>query len=351
MHFANPILGNRIFLVNYIIIWVMVILAHITVLTWIYGNLPGESIADSLFFNLFFSVIGVFIWFPVKFIRVETGRRFMLIFNHLFIAIIISGIWLSSGYYLLGRVFSQSQEYIEFLNVSLPGRFIMGILYYVGLLLFYYLLIYQKSLQEKVLQEARLKNMVKEAEMNMLKFQLNPHFIFNGLNSISSLTLSAPEKAREMIIKLSDFLRYSLQQDGSQMSAIENELHHIENYLAIEKIRFGEKLEFIKTLETDCMNHEIPSLILQPLFENAIKHGVYQSTEKVVVHFSCRKEEEGILIEISNNYDPGSAMKKGAGIGLKNIAERLNLIYGKNNLLAVKREKDVFRVELRIPCS
>ncbi len=351
MHFANPILGNRVYLINYLIIWVVVIVTHILILSLFYGNPIGEAIADSLLFNILFSILGVFIWYPVKFIKVDSGRRFILFFNHLLIALILSGIWLSFGFYSLSRLFSESTVYIELLHESLPGRFFLGIFYYIGLILFYYLLIYYQSLQEKIYQEAELKNMIREAEMNMLKFQLNPHFIFNSLNSVSSLTITAPEKAREMIIKLSEFLRYSLEQDGSRMSSIENEMHHIENYLAIEKTRFGDKLEFCKTIEVDCMNQEIPSLILQPLFENAIKHGVYQSTGKVGILFSCWKTEDSLLLEVKNDFDPDSTMKKGAGIGLKNIAERLNLIYGKNNLLTVRREKNVFRVEIRIPCK
>lgn len=349
MHLSSPILKNKNFFFNYIIIWVIVIVAHTFIISYFYGEGLLVSLSDSLLFNILFSVIGVFVWFPVRFIKTETGKRFVVLFNHILIALIITGLWLTVGYSLLSRAFSEYPSYVQFLQVSLPWRFFLGIFYYAGTTMFYYVMIFHGSLQEKIYQEAELKGMVREAEMNMLKFQLNPHFIFNSLNSISSLTITSPEKAKEMIIKLSDFLRYSLQQDGTQKSTLRNELENIENYLAIEKIRFGDKLDFIKEMEVDCSSYSIPSLILQPVFENAIKHGVYQSTEKVDIFFSCKKDNDFIVIEVQNNYDPESVMKKGAGIGLKNVAERLKLIYHKGNLLEIKQELNVFKVRIFIP--
>lgn len=349
MHLESPILKNKNFFFNYIIIWVIVIVAHTAIISYFYGEGIVVSLTDSLLFNILFSIIGVFVWFPARFIKTETGKRFVVLFNHILIALIITGLWLAIGYSILSSAFSEHPTYVQFLQVSLPWRFFLGIFYYAGTTLFYYVMIFHGSLQEKIYREAELKGMIREAEMNMLKFQLNPHFIFNSLNSISSLTITSPEKAREMIIKLSDFLRYSLQQDGIQKSTLRNELENIENYLAIEKIRFGDKLEFSKEMEVDCSSYSIPSLILQPVIENAIKHGVYQSTERVDIHFSCKKDDGFILIEVRNNYDPESVMKKGSGIGLKNVAERLKLIYDKGNLLEIRQEMSVFIVRIFIP--
>lgn len=326
-------------------------MAHILILSFFYGTDLTISVSDSLLFNILFSVTGIFIWFPSRFIKPETGKKFVVLFNHILISIILSGLWLTIGYYLLGNLFSANEQYIDFLFASLPWRFFSGILYYTGITLFYYVLIFYQSLQEKIYREGELKSMVKEAEMNMLKFQLNPHFIFNSLNSISSLTITSPEKAREMIIKLSGFLRYSLQQDGLQKSTLENELKNIENYLEIEKIRFGDKLEYKSEIDVNCSSQMIPSLILQPVFENAIKHGVYQSTEKVTISFLCRIENGFLVIEIKNNFDSESSLKKGEGIGLKNISERLRLIYGRSNLLEVNKESGIFTVKIFIPLS
>ena len=349
MYIENPILKNKVSFLNYILIWVLVILTHIVILSAFYKISLPVSITDSLLFNIVFSVLGIMAWFPVKFIKTETGKRFLLLFNHLLIALIISGIWISLGYAILSQLYQQDLNYLEFLKASLPWRFFSGIMYYAGISLFYYALLFYYSLQEKIRRESELKSKVREAEMNMLKFQLNPHFLFNSLNSISSLTMGSPEKAREMIIQLSDFLRYSLQQDGMQKSSLESELANIENYLTIEKIRFGEKLEFVKKIDEACLSCNIPSLILQPLFENAIKHGVYQSTGKVKIEIGCKQEGGMLVIWVKNNFDSETGIKKGAGIGLKNIAERLNLIYNANKLLEIKQETDRFTVFMHIP--
>ena len=134
--------------------------------------------------------------------------------------------------------------------------------------------------------------MVKEAELKSLKYQINPHFIFNSLNSISSLTISDPQKAQEMTIKLSSFLRSTLSKNEKQKSKLSEEISNAKLYLDIEKVRFDDKFEFIEEVENACKDMEVPSMILQPLFENAIKHGVYESLEKVTIKMKCFSEKE-----------------------------------------------------------
>jgi len=184
----------------------------------------------------------------------------------------------------------------------------------------------------------------------MLKSQINPHFIFNSLNSISSLTLSTPEKAREMIVKMSDFLRYSLVQENEQIT-LKDELDQINTYLDIEKIRFGDQLIFESAVDAECLNGQVPRMILQPLFENAIKYGVYESMEPVTIKLFCENMNCELSITITNNFDPETIIKKGEGIGLANIRQRLQLNYGNRDLLMTRLENDQFTVNLRIPQS
>ena len=120
-------------------------------------------------------------------------------------------------------------------------------------------------------------------------------------------------------------------------------------YLEIEKVRFGKRLKFIEKIPENCINFEIPNMILQPLIENSIKHGVYNSTEEVQVELSCREDNGYIIIEITNDYDPDAIKKVGKGIGLKNIKNRLQLIYQRQDLLETIAEKMVFRAILKIP--
>jgi LytS/YehU family sensor histidine kinase len=198
-------------------------------------------------------------------------------------------------------------------------------------------------------EEARLNELLKESELNMLRSQINPHFLFNSLNSISSLTISNPEKAREMLIKLSDFLRYSVSTNATGFTSLEKEMTNIQRYLEIEKVRFGDKLEFEFKLESNCKHHQIPAMLLQPLFENAIKHGVYESTEQVKIEMDCRFENGCLDIILVNDFEPGVRARKGAGVGLKNIRERLKLLYKSDTLLKTSVTGNKYAVILCLP--
>jgi len=125
----------------------------------------------------------------------------------------------------------------------------------------------------------------------------------------------------------------------------------LNRYLDIEKIRFGHRLNFVTNISEGCNDIMIPNMILQPLIENAIKHGVYNSTEEVLVELTCKQGDQSIIIEISNEYDTDSVKKKGTGIGLKNIRKRLEIIYKRRDLLETSAEKLIFRATLKIPIS
>ena len=166
---------------------------------------------------------------------------------------------------------------------------------------------------------------------------------------MSALTEIDPKKAKEMIIKLADFLRYILATNEREKNKLSEELKNIRLYLDIEKIRFEEKFDYSEQLEKECNNAEIPNMILQPLFENVIKHGVYETFDKVTLTLNCSFNDGFLKIHLLNNFDESSKSRKGTGVGLKNINDRLNLIYRRNDLMEVKKEKGIFSVTLFIP--
>jgi LytS/YehU family sensor histidine kinase len=217
-------------------------------------------------------------------------------------------------------------------------------------LLAYYLFISIASLSEKNVKEAKLESLVKETELKMLQSQINPHFLFNSLNSISSLTVSDPEKARIMVIKLSDFMRYALARKDELVS-FKSELDNLRLYLDIEKVRFGDRLIIEEQIEESCLNAMIPAMALQPLYENAVKHGVYESSESVVIKTTAKLDDGFLKIEISNNYDLNSTPRKGAGIGLANVSRRLELFYSSKNIMTCSKENGIFTVAMTIPAK
>jgi LytS/YehU family sensor histidine kinase len=178
---------------------------------------------------------------------------------------------------------------------------------------------------------------------------MNPHFIFNALNSISSLTMSDPEKAQEMSINLSDFFRRTLAVKDINSIPLLEEIENINLYLKIEKVRFAERLKFNLELSEECNEILIPNMILQPLVENAIKHGVYESTETVSINLRCKIVDRNLEITITNNYDSTTTSNIGEGIGLSNINSRLKLIYNQSNLISISKSNNLFKVILLIP--
>ncbi|MFH1161406.1 MAG: histidine kinase [bacterium] len=346
----HPVFQNLKTIFLYAGCWILLAGIQFSVL-FIQYELPVEiALADSLVFNMLFGLIGLSLWFVVRYSAPDKKSRFNFIFNHLTSLTLFIVIWLVVAYSLLSLLFSEQPGYSGFMAASIPVRLISGVLLYILLGLAFYLLIYNYNLQEKLKMEANLNTLLKESELNMLKSQINPHFLFNSLNSISSLTMSDPEKAREMLIKLSDFLRYSVSISANSITTLSAELDNIKRYLEIEKIRFGEKLNYELLCGEDCMGRPIPVMLLQPLYENAIKHGVYESTEQVKIETGCRVLGTYTEITIVNDFDPDAVPRKGAGLGLKNIRERLRLTYHRDDLIRTWIEVNRYHVQLRIPC-
>lgn len=346
---VNPFIKNKKLLTIYLIIWSIIFSLQVLVLNYFLSLNIYSAFFDSLIFNGLYIFLGISIWYTVSYNSLDINLASKIFVNHFASAFISTGIWIISGYYLTKNILTEDKVYVSFLNKSLIWRFIIGLMYYSILVAIDYVIIYYNNFQEKLLKEAELKALIKEAELKSLKYQINPHFIFNCLNSISSLTLSNPQKAQEMTIKLSVFLRNTLSKNENQKSKLEDEVAYSKIYLDIEKIRFGEKFEFIEEIETPCKNVEIPSMILQPLFENAIKHGVYESLEKITIKLRCGKENGYFKICVENNFDPEAVPKKGEGIGLKNIQNRLKLIYNQENLLKAEKLNNIFKVSIYIP--
>ncbi|MBA7561022.1 hypothetical protein ES708_02656 [subsurface metagenome] len=346
---SNPILNRIKHIYIYVIVWIIIAVIQALLIMFATDLKPYVAVTDSLVFNILYAFLAVTIWYPVRYGNPEGKLSIRIAITYLIVGIVIIFGWLYLGYMILKVLLPDQEAYFRFLNDSFIARLAMGILYYGVTLLLYHLFIYAKELEAQKLNEANLNLLVKESELNVLRSQLNPHFLFNSLNSISSLTISDPDTARDMIIKLSEFLRYALKYGDREKTRLSEEIKNIELYLQIEKIRFGDKLLFEKDISGECDMGLIPNMILQPLFENAVKHGVYESTEPITIRMQCKELARGIRINISNNFDPEQASRKGAGIGLKNVRNRLMLIYGRDDLIRVDKSGNVFNVELIIP--
>lgn len=345
----NPYITNRRILLIYTTFSIILAIGTSALFVNIF-DLGLKSVILFVFsFNFLFGFVGISFWYPAQYISFDKFSTFEIIWKHSVAAIVSSLFVVALGYLIFTGLFTHNQkEQIVFSNSTI-WIFVGGVMFYVLLTMVNYLMIYYNNYQQKIIQEADLKTNLKEAELRSLKYQINPHFIFNSLNSISSLTLFDPEKAREMTIKLSDYMRGMLSKNEKQFNKLEDELKNIRLYLDIEKIRFEDKFEYVENIPDEILSSYVPNMLFQPLFENAIKHGVYESLEKITISLSARKLDEYIKYELSNGYDPEAVSPKGEGIGLKNIQERLKLFYNQENLFITENRQNIFNAILYIP--
>ncbi len=343
----NPFLRNTKSRLIYILIWVTIMLTH-SIFIYYYYDLPlWLACIDGLIYYICYLFFGIVIWYIVRYNDFELKKFINLVSGHAVSATLIISFWLGIAGLLTGIII-KNDNYLSISNQLVPGRIILGILFYIVITLVYYLLIYYQNFKDKLQHESAIETKYKEAELNTLKSQINPHFIFNSLNSISSLTMTDPVKAQEMIVKLSDFLRLTLKNNSGQLTTLADELNFTKLYFDIEKIRFGDKLDLIVDLENNIGNIEVPHLILQPILENAVKHGVQESMGKVNVSLKCITSDEFIILNLKNYFDQDVKVK-GEGIGLRNVRERLRLIYGRTDLFNTKIENGEFNVNIKVP--
>jgi hypothetical protein len=346
---GNPILADYRSRMLYAGIWTMITVVQ-TVVVLSATALPfGYALADSFIFCFLFVCCSIPLWYPVRYNRWERETwQFNLVPHFVLACAFVTG-WLLVGFGLCFPISLGSAEYRSFLTASLWWKAIEGFVFYAVAMPVYYLYLYVEQLNEKAANELRLNRLLRDGELNLLKSQINPHFLFNSMNSVNSLMIRNPEQAQKMLVALSDYLRYAVLSTNREYSCVADEMENIARYLSIEQLRFGDRLLYEPDIDPAALSAEIPAMILQPLIENAIKHGVYESLETVRIVAKITKDRQYLNMEISNDFDEESvSQKKGSGTGLKNIRERLRLMYGTSAAMQTKSENGVFTVKLRI---
>lgn len=346
MDYRHPFITNPRLSISYGVSWTAASMALVFHETFVNGESFALAMTEILTFMILFAVIGSAIWYVIKFSTLEDNSSVRIVLAHLMAATIIVFIWIYTCIVVIKLIHPNASYWLD---QTLANRLLGGYVLYIINVIFFYAVNYYYAFKEKSKNETKLKELVKEAELHALKSQINPHFLFNSLNSVSSLTMTDPGRAQEMVINLSQLMRYSLKHEQSEKVSLKQELENNKLYLSIEKVRFGKKLNPVFAVEEDCLKAEIPNMILQPLYENAIKYGVYEATETidVITHVRCSKEF--LEVTISNTYDKNAVGKKGEGIGLRNIRDRLQVIYSNPHLLKIENKNNEFTVTLTIP--
>jgi LytS/YehU family sensor histidine kinase len=241
-------------------------------------------------------------------------------------------------------------DYPSFYSMSVLIRLAFGFLV-IGCMALISVLYYTIQEQQEIEhRKSEAEKLAKEAELYKLRQQLQPHFLFNSLNSINALIGAQPQQARTMIQQLSDFLRGTLKKEEHQWTSLEEELQHLNLYLEIEKVRFGHRLTTAVINETEGIGLRLPAMLLQPIVENAIKFGLYDTTGDITITIDARKEDNYLVLRVKNPFDPEtSTPRKGTGFGLSSVERRLYLLFARTDLLKTDSADHQFVTTIKIP--
>ncbi|HEX3384555.1 MAG TPA: histidine kinase [Mucilaginibacter sp.] len=240
--------------------------------------------------------------------------------------------------------------YVDFLAQSLTIRFFTNYLAIGWMALISMIWYSQQDQKENEKRKAEAEKLARDAELYNLRQQLQPHFLFNSLNSINALIGFKPDEARKMIHQLSDFLRGTLKKDDQQLVPLTEELAHLQLYLDIEKVRFGHRLQTEISCDDRCGEAKLPAMLLQPIVENAIKFGLYDTTDSVMVSIRGEVDDNYLVLMVQNPYDPKTAKpRKGTGFGLSGVQRRLYLLFARTDLVETYADDNIFTTIIKVP--
>jgi len=347
----HPLICGQGRLSLYLVAWtpLALLLAYLSVMM---GGLAWlEAVALNLPLALFYAFVCLTPWYMCRVLPIGSSPAYKILGNHLAAAIVAGLTWivLAKGLaFGLGRYFFPRLN--ERFSPQLPLLFGIGVLLYLLSVALHYVLLSMESSKEAETREQEALTLARESELKALKAQINPHFLFNSLNSISALATVDGQRARDMCIKLSDFLRTTLKLGEKQRITLADELGLAKAYLEVEQVRFGARLRVAIDADADCERCVVPSLVLQPLVENAVKHGIAGLVDGGTIRLIARCREGYLQLTIENDFDPESPAASKHGLGLRNVRERLSAIYENTARVDTTATASHFVVEMELPC-
>jgi len=348
----HPLL-NRNRLGLYLLAWVPLVASSTYVLATRAALGWGLGAAISVPVFLLYALLCLSAWYPCRATPLGkvTFLRFLL--THLLAAVFMSFVWTQMGALLVYAFLSPEQLEVlrrEF-TPQLNAIYTVGVLLYLLSVALHYVLIALEDSRRAAAQAVEARILARDAELKALKAQVNPHFLFNSLNSISALTSVDPRKAREMCILLAEFLRMTLGLGEKSAIPLAEELGLLDRFLAIEKVRFGARLSVEEGIQEESRVLLVPPLVLQPLIENAVVHGIANLPEGGVIRLTSQTEDGRLFLTIENTFDPDSTATRRGGMGLSNVRRRLEGRYGTDAGMQVSAEHGRFRVQLSLPAE
>ena len=333
------------FRVIFSISWLIVIADLALLLKW-FGLSWQVAVTDSLISNIILLLACLLVMNTLRF-YIPRRERYL---NILVWCIFLTIAWILLSRWILLLLYEHTEGYTEFMKFSIPVRSSIGFLL-IGIMTMISIVWYNwEEQKENEERKSNAEKLAKDAELFKLRQQLQPHFLFNSLNSINALIGSKPGEARKMIQQLSDFLRGTLKKEEQQWVSLKEELQYLQLYLDIEKVRFGNRLSTNIEIDETAEELKLPALLLQPIVENAIKFGLYDTTDETIIGIKADVKEKNLVIQVQNPFDPEtSSPKQGTGFGLSSVQRRLYLLFARADLLSTQAKENIFTTTVIIP--
>jgi len=345
----HPLLATKGRVVLYLAAWlpIGILLAYLLTVTgnlgWQEASLLGIPLA------LFYAFVCIGPWYMCRVLPLAPAKLPKVLGNHIAASIVAGLLWIvvAKGLgLLLTRLFSKLNAQF---SPQLSLIFGIGVLLYLLAVALDYVLLSVESSKEAETREQEARTMAREAEIKALKAQINPHFLFNSLNSIAALATVDGVRARDMCIKLSDFLRSTLSLGDRRSISFRDELALSKAYLDVEQVRFGARLRVEFDVDAACNDCIVPPLVLQPLVENAVKHGIAGLVDGGTIRLEARNADGWLRVTIENEYDPEAPAARRHGLGLENVRSRLRTLYENKGRIDTQVSETRFLVEIKLP--
>jgi two-component system, LytTR family, sensor histidine kinase AlgZ len=348
---VHPILGRVGRLAAYLAVWLTVCVFVGGVFTR-FGLSWTEALALLVPLFMVYAFVCLSAWYVSRATPL-TGSVLLVIVSSVLAAGFAGGLWLGLTQAWIG-VLSATETFAPAATRyagQLPFLYTLGVLLFLLSLAVHYVLIAFETAREAERRQLALEIVTRDAELRALRAQIDPHFLYNSLNSISALTGSDAPGARRMCLLLAEFLRNTLDVSARQRIPLADELALADRYLSIEQVRFGSRLRVERQIEADAAACLVPPLLLQPLVENAVTHGIAKSLEGGLITLDASRQNGRLSIAIVNPCDTDAAVARPGGMGLDNVRHRLHAMFGREARIDARAEAGSFRVDVSLPAD
>jgi two-component system sensor histidine kinase AlgZ len=349
----HPVLESPRRILLYLAAWAP-ILTLLTYVMWASGKMTwtdGAAVLAPACLVYAFACLSPWYLCATQPLRFENWQGLVVTFGA---ASLVCSLVLVGGAWMMASALVQL-KLLPGLEQRLQGH--MGLLLGMGIMLYlmssglHYAALAVMASRDAERRAAEARTLAREAELAALRTQLNPHFLFNSLHSISTLATHDGSRARLMCLRLADFLRSSLGLGSHDTIPLGEELALAKSYLEVEQVRFGDRLRVVEEIDAACRQCAVPALLLQPLVENAVKHGIAGLVEGGAIRLAVEHSGSAVAITVENGFDADMVVPRGLGIGLTHVKRRLEVRYGEAATFDARAFGDLYRVVLRFPCE